>query len=80
MEISMLMHPTHERLIALGLTRMAEALEEQRRSSDLAALSRWAELTIRSRRPSDCLWTATWCNPWRTRTSPAAAVTATRSQ
>ncbi|WP_283848582.1 ATP-binding protein [Bradyrhizobium sp. SRL28] len=35
----MLTHPTHERLIALGLTGMAKALEEQRRSSDLDALS-----------------------------------------
>ena len=35
----MLAHPTHERLIALGLTGMAKAFEEQRRSPDLAALS-----------------------------------------
>ncbi len=35
----MLTHPTHERLIALGLTGMAKALEEQRRSPDLDALS-----------------------------------------
>ena len=34
----MLTHPTHERLIALGLTGMAKALEEQRRSPDLDAL------------------------------------------
>ena len=34
----MLTHPTHERLIALGLTGMAKALEEQRRQRDLAAL------------------------------------------
>ena len=34
----MLTHPTHERLIALGFTGMAKALEEQRRQSDLAAL------------------------------------------
>ena len=34
----MLTHPTHEQLIALGLTGMAKALEEQRRQSDLAAL------------------------------------------
>src|SRR5437588_10209495 len=39
METSMLTHPTHERLIALGLTGMAKALEEQRRSPDLDALS-----------------------------------------
>src|SRR5882757_5771049 len=39
MEIPMLTHPTHERLIALGLTGMAKALEEQRRSPDLNALS-----------------------------------------
>ena len=35
----MLTHPTHERLIALGLAGMAKAFEEQRRSPDLAALS-----------------------------------------
>jgi len=35
----MLTHPTHERLITLGLTGMAKALEEQRRSPDLNALS-----------------------------------------
>ena len=31
----MLTHPTHERLIALGLTGMAKAFEEQRRLPDL---------------------------------------------
>ena len=35
----MLAHPTHERLIALGLAGMARAFEEQRGSPDLAALS-----------------------------------------
>jgi DNA replication protein DnaC len=35
----MLAHPTHERLIELGLPGMAKALEEQRRSPDLDALS-----------------------------------------
>ena len=35
----MLAHPTHERLIALGLTGMAKAFEDQRRSPDIAALS-----------------------------------------
>ena len=35
----MLPHPTHERLITLGLIGMAKALEEQRRSPDLDALS-----------------------------------------
>jgi DNA replication protein DnaC len=35
----MLAHPTHERLIALGLAGMAKAFEEQRSSPDLAALS-----------------------------------------
>src|SRR5271154_1826626 len=39
MEISMLTHPTHERLISLGLAGMAKALEEQRRTPDLDALS-----------------------------------------
>ncbi len=34
----MLTHPTHEHLIALGLTGMVKALEEQRRSPDIAAL------------------------------------------
>jgi hypothetical protein len=38
MEISMLTHPTHEPLISLGLTGMAKAFEEQRRSPDLDAL------------------------------------------
>src|SRR3954452_14123097 len=35
----MLTHPTHERLITLGLSGMAKAFEEQRRSPDLDALS-----------------------------------------
>jgi DNA replication protein DnaC len=35
----MLVHPTHERLIALGLPGMARAFQEQRSSPDLAALS-----------------------------------------
>jgi DNA replication protein DnaC len=35
----MLIHPTHERLIALGLAGMARAFEEQRASPDLAALT-----------------------------------------
>jgi len=39
MEIAMLTHPTHERLIALGLAGMAKAFEEQRQSPDLDALS-----------------------------------------
>jgi DNA replication protein DnaC len=34
----MLAHPTQERLIALGLTGMVKALEDQRRSPDIAAL------------------------------------------
>jgi DNA replication protein DnaC len=33
----MLAHPTQERLVALGLTGMVKALEEQRRSPDIAA-------------------------------------------
>jgi len=35
----MLTHPTHERLIALGLAGMARGFEDQRRSPDIAALS-----------------------------------------
>jgi DNA replication protein DnaC len=35
----MLMHPTEQRLIALGLTGMAKGLEEQRRLPDMAALA-----------------------------------------
>ena len=35
----MLIHPTHERLIALGLAGMARAFDEQRASPDLAALT-----------------------------------------
>jgi DNA replication protein DnaC len=38
-EQRMLTHPTHDRLIALGLTGMAKALEEQRRQPDIDALS-----------------------------------------
>ena len=34
----MLTHPTYERLIALGLTGMAKALDEQRRQPDLTTL------------------------------------------
>ena len=34
----MLPHPTHDRLIALGLIGMAKALEEQRKQPDIAAL------------------------------------------
>ena len=33
----MLTHPTHDRLVALGLTGMAKALEEQRQQPDIAA-------------------------------------------
>src|ERR1017187_3196928 len=35
---TMLTHPTHDRLVALGLTGMAKALEEQRKQLDIAAL------------------------------------------
>jgi DNA replication protein DnaC len=35
----MLAHPTHERLLALGLTGMAKAFDEQRRQPDLEALA-----------------------------------------
>src|SRR6516164_5805125 len=35
----MLTHPTHDRLVALGLTGMAKALEEQRKQPDIAGLS-----------------------------------------
>src|SRR3954453_15214450 len=35
---TMLTHPTHDRLIALGLTGMAKALEDQRRQPDVATL------------------------------------------
>jgi DNA replication protein DnaC len=35
----MLAHPTQERLLALGLTGMARALDEQRRQPDIAALN-----------------------------------------
>jgi hypothetical protein len=36
---TMLTHPTHDRLLALGLTGMAKALEEQCKQPDIAALS-----------------------------------------
>ena len=35
----MLTHPTHASLVALGLTGMARALEEQQRQPDIAALT-----------------------------------------
>jgi DNA replication protein DnaC len=35
----MLTHPTHDRLVALGLTGMAKALDEQRKQPDIAALA-----------------------------------------
>jgi hypothetical protein len=35
----MLTHPTHDRLIALGLTGMAKAMEDQRRQPGIAALA-----------------------------------------
>ena len=35
----MLPHPTHDRLVALGLIGMAKALEEQRKQPDVAALT-----------------------------------------
>jgi hypothetical protein len=34
----MLAHPTHNRLVALGLLGMAKALEEQRKQPDIAAV------------------------------------------
>ena len=37
-ETGMLTHPTEQRLVALGLTGMAKALEEQRRQPDIATL------------------------------------------
>src|SRR6202166_708582 len=36
---TMLTHPTHDRLVALGLTGMAKALDEQRKQPDIAALA-----------------------------------------
>ncbi len=35
----MLTHPTHDRLVALGLTGMAKSLEDQRQQPDVAALA-----------------------------------------
>ena len=35
----MLTHPTHDRLVALGLAGMAKSLEEQRQLPDVAALA-----------------------------------------
>jgi HEAT repeat protein len=35
----MLTHPTYDRLIALGLTGMAKAMEDQRRQPEIAALA-----------------------------------------
>ena len=35
----MLTHPTHDRLVALGITGMAKFLDEQRQQPDVAALA-----------------------------------------
>jgi hypothetical protein len=35
----MLTHPTHNRLVALGLNGMAKALDEQQRQPDIATLA-----------------------------------------
>ena len=48
----MLTHPTHDRLVALGLTGMAKALAEQQGESPVTQLGAWrsvrrAELTRR---------------------------------
>ena len=42
----MLIHPTHNRLIALGLTGMAKALDEQQRQPDIATLTFEERLTL----------------------------------
>ena len=42
----MLAHPTHNRLIALGLVGMAKALEQQRSQPDIAALDFEARLAL----------------------------------
>jgi DNA replication protein DnaC len=42
----MLTHPTHNRLVTLGLTGMAKALEEQRNQPDIAALDFEERLAI----------------------------------
>ncbi len=55
----MLTHPTHDRLVALGLTGMAKALEEQRKQPDIAALASrsgspsWSTARRSSARTSD---------------------------
>src|SRR3954454_21881434 len=43
---TMLTHPTHDRMVALGLTGMAKALEEQRKQPDIAALGFEERLTL----------------------------------
>ena len=53
----MLTHPTHDRLVALGLTGMAKALEEQRKQPDIATLGfeerSWSTARPSSERTSD---------------------------
>jgi hypothetical protein len=44
----MLAHPTHNRLIALGLIGMAKALEEQCKQPDIAGLDFDERLALRS--------------------------------
>ena len=49
----MLTHPTHDRLVALGLTGMAKALEEQRNSPTLPrSASRSGSRSWSTARPS----------------------------
>src|SRR5205814_4589897 len=54
---TMLTHPTHDRMVALGLTGMAKALEEQRKQPDIATLGceerSWSTARPSSARTSD---------------------------
>ena len=50
----MLTHPTEQRLIALGLSGMAKALEEQRRQPDIAALAFEERLGLMVDREATC--------------------------
>jgi hypothetical protein len=68
----MLAHPTHERLIALGLPGMAKAFEDQRRSPDIAALSfeeRIGLMVAGMGEASSTIGRRACSRPWR---SPAA--------
>ena len=56
----MLTHPTHGRLVALGLAGMAKALDEQQRQPDIAALAFEERLALLVDRETPSARTSGW--------------------